>query len=113
MPDLNFLKSLQDAANDASSVAKNKIEAAVKARDEAVRKALVARKAVELARDLQKKMGTAANPVVDQPSSETTSDQVEALLEVLTKTHTSFNILFISKTKQNNFHFLRPLDTMI
>ena len=26
-------------------------------------------------------MGTAANPVVDQPSSETTSDQVEALLE--------------------------------
>ena len=108
MLDLNFLKSLQDAANDASSVAKNKIEAAVKARDEVVRKALVARKAVELARDLQKKMGTAANPVVDQPSSETTSDQVEALLELLTKTHTSFNILFISKTKQkkNNFHFL-------
>ncbi|XP_030959587.1 ankyrin repeat-containing protein P16F5.05c isoform X1 [Quercus lobata] len=26
-------------------------------------------------------MGTAANPVVEQPSSETTSDQVEALLE--------------------------------
>ncbi|KAK9989196.1 hypothetical protein SO802_029435 [Lithocarpus litseifolius] len=49
LPDLNSLKSLQDAANDASSVAKNKIEAAVKAREEAVRKALVARKAVELA----------------------------------------------------------------
>lgn len=49
LPDLNSLKSLQDAANDASSVAKNKIEVAVKAREEAVRKALVARKAVELA----------------------------------------------------------------
>ncbi|XP_050260852.1 uncharacterized protein LOC126705722 [Quercus robur] len=49
LPEFNSVKSLQDAANDASSVAKNKIEAAVKAREEAVRKALVARKAVELA----------------------------------------------------------------
>ncbi|XP_075635422.1 uncharacterized protein LOC142607712 [Castanea sativa] len=29
----------------------------------------------------EKKMGAAANPVVEQPSSETTPDQVEALLE--------------------------------
>ncbi|KAM4088248.1 hypothetical protein ACB094_07G056600 [Castanea mollissima] len=49
LPDLNSLKSLQDAANDASSVAKNKTEVAVKAREEAVRKALLARKAVEFA----------------------------------------------------------------
>ena len=61
LPELNSLKSLQDAANDASSVAKNKIEAAVKARDEAVRKALVARKAVELANNALDLVASDAN----------------------------------------------------
>ena len=37
--------------------------------------------------DWQKKMGTVANPVVEQPSSETTLNQVKALLEVLTNTY--------------------------
>ena len=61
LPELNSLKSLQDAANDASSMAKNKIEAAVKARDEAVRKALVARKAVELANNALDLVASDAN----------------------------------------------------
>lgn len=40
---------LDDVVKDANSVAEKKIEAAVRAREEAVRKALMARKAVELA----------------------------------------------------------------
>ena len=61
LPELNSVKSLQDAANDASSVAKNKIEAAVKAREEAVRKALMARKAVELAKTAVDMVASDAN----------------------------------------------------
>jgi hypothetical protein len=46
---LDGAKSLKDVAEDANCVAEKKIEAAARAREEALRKAVVARRAVELA----------------------------------------------------------------
>lgn len=46
---LDGVKSLEDVAQDANCVAEKKIEAAAKAREEAMRKAIVARRMVELA----------------------------------------------------------------